>query len=296
MIAVNKRLAIYSQNGAANTIIDSSSFPVHHSHTVVYIQADGVRFGREGGGFTIVGGHLTNELSVNAGDVSVVGNVAHNVDSTPNNSNNQGIGFYLRATHGQVAGSGNVAIGNQLAGFFADSYLGQGIVILDSNSAFENPGAGFLTYGDARHVITNNQSIGNGFGFKAFQGPATFLRNTAIGNTYGGILVIVGSGTFFENSVIGNVDVGFNIFPGTSGVVLRRNNIFGNGRTNIFGTAGDNCGVQNQSSQVVDARENYWGAPSGPGGDPADNAGPGCDTGGGLTVTKHFATNKLPIN
>ena len=48
------------------------------------------------------------------------------------------------------------------------------------------------------------------------------------------------------------------------------NNIFGNG------TTGSNCGLLNVSGTVLTAPNNFWGAASGPGPDPADAIGEAC--------------------
>ena len=59
LIKVNKRLGVFSQNGATATIIDAAFHTFNSNLIVVKIFTGGVSFGRENGGFTIIGGdHL----------------------------------------------------------------------------------------------------------------------------------------------------------------------------------------------------------------------------------------------
>ena len=57
-------------------------------------------------------------------------------------------------------------------------------------------------------------------------------------------------------------------------------------RNNSFAANTSNCGVRNFSG-TLNASANYWGAPTGPGADPADTA---CDFDGATTVTTPFLT------
>ena len=84
--------------------------------------------------------------------------------------------------------------------------------------------------------------------------------------------------------MIGNGTGGFRFVDETRDNVLHRNNIFGNGSGDL------NCGVRNESGFVVDATRNYWGAPTGPGPDPADEAHGACEAAGSQTNTTPFAT------
>jgi hypothetical protein len=85
--------------------------------------------------------------------------------------------------------------------------------------------------------------------------------------------------------------------------VIEGNNIYGNLGLNHYlvnipdpgNTA--NCGLVNTGDTYhtptpvpLDAKNNYWGASAGPGSDPADTAGTGCDFNGGQTIFKPFAT------
>jgi hypothetical protein len=276
IVDVNKRLGIYSQEGAGATTVRFSplSNPDMRIDIVRITHAD-VIVGRPNGGFTVLGGANTVGITSLASRVRIVGNIA---------VNNGNAGFlFLGGISGNQEINGNkvidnVALGGGFAGVGFDVARGTRNFVFDGDIAIGS-GLGFLLEGGAtRHVVKNCRAIGNGTGITADDDKNTFLGNSAIGN--------IGSG--------------FIIFAGRLNV-LHGNNIFGNG-TGVDRTSGlltTNCGVKNHSGHVVDAAGNYWGAPSGPGSDPADNAGPGsgCDTErGSSTVTKPFATRPFPIN
>jgi hypothetical protein len=99
--------------------------------------------------------------------------------------------------------------------------------------------------------LTDNVSTGNIFGYSLF-GDADLDHNSAIGNTSGGIRVEQSSNT----------------------VRISRSNIFGSGDSNQVlaqGIPRANCGVINRSGQPITATDNFWGAATGPGDDPADS-------------------------
>jgi hypothetical protein len=71
---------------------------------------------------------------------------------------------------------------------------------------------------------------------------------------------------------------------------LRKNRIFGNlGEKVFYQSEALNCGIVNNSGELVDATWNYWGAATGPGPDPADEAGKEtiCDR-DGTTIVEPF--------
>jgi hypothetical protein len=71
---------------------------------------------------------------------------------------------------------------------------------------------------------------------------------------------------------------------------VTHNNIFGNNNVPLDGNV--NCGVLNQTSAVVEATNNFWGAPTGPGANPADDA---CNVGGGQIIHTPFAEKQFPL-
>ena len=85
-----------------------------------------------------------------------------------------------------------------------------------------------------------------------------------------GVGLSIGSGgtplSVLQSTITGASASG--VFTSRSDVQIRTSNIFGNG---LAGGAAANCGIENDSGGTVDASDNYWGAASGPGVEPADS-------------------------
>lgn len=253
MIRVNKPLTIESRDGAAATVLDAGLAGVD----VVLIEpsAGGTVFGKKKKGFTLTLGG--NGLDIAGGTVGV--RVAGNLATVNGNK-----GF-------RVDGSGHVLTGNlaSLNNQLGFSISGNGHV-LSSNVANAN-GAGFL--------ISSNSSNGH-----------LLSGNIASANGGKGFIVDGGSGHVLTgNSALGNTDFGIEILVGSS-VVITKNNIFGNhGSCNV----GNNSGLLNNSGVTINATNNFWGAATGPGGNPADDF---CSTElGSITNFAPFATKEFKV-
>jgi hypothetical protein len=265
MILVDKQITIQSRAGAEATILDASGATVD----VVNIVADGVVFGGKHAGFTLTGARMMGD--------------------------DDGIGLAVITSHG-VHIIGNTVEDNEANGF---EFSGDKHRVV-SNIASRN-GNGFSTaFTENGHTMHDNIAIGNGNasvagnGFSLTGNRHTFSKNSSTGNRGIGVLInsTDASGfSFQKNSIVGNIGSGIFVFSGP-GLALNKNNIFGNfGERPFFPfTPTPNCGVVNDSGATIDATRNYWGATSGPGEDPADNAGPGsdCDL-SGVTVVEPFA-------
>ena len=101
--------------------------------------------------------------------------------------------------------------------------------------------------------------------------------------------------TLSLNDIVGNA-VGLTLDQSTAFLKVNKNNIYGNG------TDGSNCGITVYHTGA-DARNNYWGAATGPGPDPADQVGqePLCNgtipnNDAGLPVTVPFSRDPIQIN
>ncbi|WP_164020066.1 right-handed parallel beta-helix repeat-containing protein [Pyxidicoccus trucidator] len=264
MILIDKRLQIESTDGAKATVLDASGAVLD----VVNITANGVIFGGDGKGFTVTGARMVTDddglgLDILAArDVRVIDNIAQG---------NQATGFRINGNR-QTARD-NFSIGNG-TGFDCGSDA-EGNTIKD-NVALANTGYGFAIFG-LNDSIVENRSIGNkGIGFLLLSTDASgfeFKENEAIGNRGPGVWVQVGANFRLRgNAFFGNLGEATAIFP-----------------------AVPNCGVGNDSGNTVDATRNYWGAPTGPGPDPADDGGRGtvCDRNGRTLVTPFDPTPSL---
>jgi hypothetical protein len=272
VICIGKRIHLASIAGAAATIVDGGN-PEGDFPFIVFIPTSGVTFGEKDKGFTLKDGQAYG-LKSNASKVRVAGNVA---------LNNPAFGF-------QFEGSGNVASNISIGSTTGFDF--EGNFTLTNNSAIGNNGPGFRIGGrsDIAFVVGNlARDNTSGFSLDAHQ-RLVVRANIATANI-DGFHVDAPDLTFVRNAAIGNKLAGVYVGPRTirDRSTIRSNNIFGNNDFN-------NCGMVNLYGNIVDAQNNFWGSPTGPGPDPADNAGPGCDMNGSSTITTPFATRPFAIN
>jgi parallel beta-helix repeat protein len=219
---------------------------------VVSITANGVIFGQPKHGFLIIGAETNGLSTATVSNITVAGNTAL--------ANRQG-GLV-------VNGSANLLQDN-----FVSGNLAAGIAVFGSgnevrnNVASSNGSQGFLMVG-SKHVIRDNVASNNVTGFGIQGTDIQVLRNAALGNRLFGISLEI---------------------PGTS-AIISKNNIYGNNDVAFNGLT--NCGIQNTSGNMITATDNFWGLSSGPGADPADNAGSGCDVEGSNTIVIPFAKKR----
>jgi parallel beta-helix repeat protein len=186
-------------------------------------------------------------------------------------SDNGDVGFWFEAATGPILAQANTASDSSFSGFLIQGFS-TGRVLLEDNTALRNPGSGFTVLGNSRHRL---------------------IRNTASSNNFTGFDLLGSGHTFNNNTAVGNQGAGLAFGAGSGEIEVHANNIFGNGSTTEL-----NCGVTNQSEHEIDAQNNFWGAASGPGPDPADDAGAGtgCDSSvGSVTVVHPFAREPFPI-
>ncbi|MFP2932343.1 right-handed parallel beta-helix repeat-containing protein [Pyxidicoccus sp. 3LG] len=264
MVLIDKRLQIESTDGAKATVLDASGAVLD----VVNITANGVVFGGEGKGFTVMGAGMVTD--------------------------DDGIGLDILAAR-DVRVIDNIAQGNRDAGFRINGNR----QTARKNFSIDN-GTGFNCGSDAEgNTIKDNVALANVFhGFAIFGLNDTVVENRAIGNKGFGFLLLSTDASGFEfeeNEAIGNRGAGVWVQVGT-GFRLRENAFYGNlGEAVLFFPPTPNCGVVNGTGNTVDATRNYWGAPTGPGPDPADDGGRGtvCDQDGRTLVTPFDPTPSL---
>lgn len=255
-VFVSKSLTIVSTTGAEATYIDAGET----RQAAVELAANGIRFGDRGRGFSLRGGQAYGLYAGSRANLVIAGN---------HSSGHPFAGFQVSAS-GPIELRGNTAIGNS-SGFTVAGFLPAEAVNVIANHAIGNQ-YGIQTGGIAPHRITSNVVSGNSeWGILINWGALRVSNNQITGNRRG---VQVNSTSdanvfpvFTRNNIVGNEINGFDVIMGKTGstVRLRENNIFGNGW----------CGVTNQwlETLTVDARQNYWGAATGPSfQDPADPA------------------------
>jgi hypothetical protein len=245
---------------------------------------------RRGAAETLVHGRINDSLTaipiLISASGAVVGGLGHGFTVT-GSLRHDGLAVFGASTTG-VKVVGNVSSVN--AGGF--SVLGIGNFLIQNHAA-NIDGVGFDING-SHHVIRNNSATANGDGFDVSGAGHRLTDNVSNGNGSNGFAILGGQAHVLEyNSAIGNAAAGFLVWPGTT-ATIRFSNIFGNGDL----ATPTNCGVRNDSGQKITAINNYWGAPTGPGGPPADNAGPGsdCDAGvGSVTIYRPFERQPVSL-
>jgi len=269
MILVDKSVSITSSTGAVGTIIDVAGF----NRTGVRITASGARFGKAKKGFTVFD---SSGAGVNiqgaASNVVVEGNLAilTNAGFATGGQLVQGNvasatteGFVLGSAGGSLA-RGNLSVVNSIAGFDAG---GIGTQRMEGNVAIGNDSFGFLAGLHNAVELVGNVAVGNGQGvFAGNGGSVTITGLAALANVQGGV----------HNQ-------------GTPAVSVSASNLVGNGAKALGGSA--NCGTINENNPLT-ATNVFWGASTGPGADPADQA---CDVGNQVTTVAPFAAKPFKI-
>jgi len=194
-------------------------------------------------------------------------------------SNSRREGLLLDGNTSAVTVVGNVASGNGSNGNDAFFVQGNGHTVSD-NVASDNARSGFGVHGSG-HTVSDNVAYSNLQGFEVSSGH--FTGNIVNGNRLHGFVVNGSDVEIRRNLIVSNGNLGIRAF---SNVVITENNIFGND------TLGGNCGLLNQSGTSLAAPNNFWGAPSGPGPDPADAV---CNDVGLTTIVDPVATKAFHI-
>lgn len=274
VVHLDVAVTLRSRDGAGATLLTAGGAQLD----VVHVSAAGATLGAAKRGFTITesgGGGFANGVEVAADDVRVEGNLVAANDSA---------GVRVLAARAVVAG--NQAIGNQLSGFELEDATD---ALVAANHSIANDARGFELGVGTR--ATGNLAAGNQLeGFVARSG-ATLVGNAMIGNAAAGAqlveengrllgnvlagngrgVVIEGSGAVVRgNAIAGSIGVG--ILVDDASATIEGNSISGNhaGPDVALPPAG-NCGVAFSGTTGPSLPGNFWGAPGGPGPDPADD-------------------------
>ena len=265
LIAVNKSVIIRSTHGAAATSIDARSVLVLQT---VLITADGVEFGRPGQGFSVTypldnTDPYPSGITINSNNVFVRGNQVVGF------FNGRGIGITTACT----TGAGNIE-DNQVMGWSIGIQPLCGTKTVSRNVVSFN-GYGILAYTNS--PVTDNIALGNSSTGVYITGNSG-SGNIAAGNATG----IAGNlnGVLSGNAALGNLT---GIEAGETLLSAVGNNVIGN-----------QCGLRHFGFTTVLATNNYWGAASGPGPDPADAVCSGLATTSPFAATPFNIANPLP--
>jgi hypothetical protein len=138
-------------------------------------------------------------------------------------------------------------------------------VVLQENVVVSSGSPAYYLQNGSGWILERNAALHtNAPGFYLDAGTTFVLTgNVAIGSTSTGIQINFGTDhVLTDNTAIQNGGAGLFFGSVGTGVTVNGGNTYGNG--------GGSCGLDNSSGNTVTTDGVYWGAPSGPGADPAD--------------------------
>jgi hypothetical protein len=261
MIGVNKPVTVISTDGAAATVIDATNSTAAQNVLVTTGPFGGGTFGKSGHGFTVT---VTAAVRVSSSGTPPIpigqGIVIDSLDVTVEGNQviNSSLALDQAATIGISTLNGVMLVqGNQVVGWGIGISAAAPNTTVSNNVVTRSVANGISAYGISvvtGNVVTGAAGLGTGI---RLHDSTRATGNNVLGNAFAGIVA--------ESAL----------------VTIDGNNIFGNLGT--FGAV--NCGVFNDTAGTLLAANNYWGAASGPGPDPADTT-----CGGGTVLTTPFAT------
>jgi hypothetical protein len=195
-----------------------------------------------------------------------------------NTSATNGGGIVVDGTDVKVRGNHVLRTNGDFSGFGIQTVNNASeVVLIEGNQSIGwNSGIHAQDSGTGKKVSKNQVSF-NSVGIAA--GGGSVVGNVAVNNFEG--VFVTGPATAVGNAAYGNTD---GIFAGAAAAgVIQKNNIVGN----------IGCGLKNSGAPGLVATNNYWGAATGPGPNPADTV---CNIAAGTTTTTPFATTRFPIN
>jgi hypothetical protein len=250
-IVIGKSITVESRYGASETYVAFRTRNIN----IFNIASGNVTLGKTSKGFTISVLEGSTGITVQQVDgVTVSGMQISTVHLPPPATTTVGIA---------VAGTHVLVQNNRVVGF---GVSGDGADICFASGA----GSSAPT-----QQFDRNVALGCNVGFLNLGFGGTFTRNLAIGNASEGFDVAEFV-SLIDNAAYGNAGGGA-VIGQVPGVVTQ----------NLFVGNGHNCGVTNDdfSAGTLTASNNYWGAPTGPGSDPADAT---CSSFGGPVTTTPF--------
>ena len=141
---------------------------------------------------------------------------------------------------------------------------------------------------DSGHTLNGNVASANGeSGFEVGGSGISFTGNSAHANHGAGFSLLGTQLRLTGNSIVANRSNGIFIGAFAGDVQITKSNIFGNSLPD-----NGSFGVFNAAGQIQ-ATDNFWGAATGPGSDPADDIFD--DAVGSETVFAPFATKPFKV-
>ncbi|NQE55065.1 hypothetical protein C5S29_15930 [ANME-1 cluster archaeon GoMg3.2] len=197
-VKVNKRLTIRSENGPANTIVESPEGVNDH---VLTVTADHVHIN----GLTVKNATGKNEAEqYNYAGLYIS---AHHCDITDNMAINNAYGFFLSESSK-----------NRLINNVASDHIGDGIYVTNSNyntisnnTVKLNRRYGIRLYSSHNNTVCNNDVSNNGYGIRlSGSHNNTIGKNNVQLNTYDGIFLFYSNdNSFVDNTANQNNQYGF---------------------------------------------------------------------------------------
>jgi parallel beta-helix repeat protein len=199
-VKVNKRLTIRSENGPANTIVESPEGVNDH---VLTVTADHVRIN----GLTVK--NATGKNKAGRYNYSGLYISAHHCDITDNMAINNAYGFFLSESSK-----------NRLINNIASDHIGDGIYVISSSSntisnnmVKRNPRYGIRLYGSHNNTVRNNNVSNSIYGIRLESSHINTVRNNNVsGNGYGIRLAGSHNNTIEKNNVQSNTYDGIFLF------------------------------------------------------------------------------------
>jgi hypothetical protein len=319
VLRLTKSVRLSSTHGAEVTTIDIgpdvSPTGAPRPRRAVTIHSNDVFFGTAGHGFRVTGGMELEDGGVwvrdGADNVRVSGNIVEGVRS---DGNYTGSGVRVAGGSSQILITDNqvlysiFGVSVELTVPENNSLTDGPVSVLRNTLRYNYVGAGLVGKGitfsaniaDGNRqdgIIGSDEDQSDGGAPDDPSRPRIAIRDNWITSNAQLGLWLGPSGPIVRNAILGNIGGGLGTYGALERIEL--NNIYGNGEIPGGPTDQTNCGVFVSLFGSAVATNNYWGASTGPGPNPADDsgvagAGESCE-GSPRTLDTPFATAPFDV-